>query len=165
MASRLIKAVAACPEKVDAIRDLMEMLRKGIAKLPATRAFVFTHGRYHHDHVFLSAGVTSVIDLDRCRPSDPAKDAAEFVRVLRLTAFKKEGFDMDRAEQATSEFLNTYLAEIPEAAKTLGCYWAAFVFHSLLGGLKKGRGKGKRSWDDLMNFYVSEILRALDFAR
>src|SRR5947208_3479819 len=91
------------------------MLMKGISY----------HGRYHHDHVFLSGGATAVIDLDRCRPSDPAKDAAEFIRVLRMTAFKR-AYDMNRAEEATTMFLNTYLAEIPEACASLGCYWAAF---------------------------------------
>ncbi|HXR74399.1 MAG TPA: aminoglycoside phosphotransferase family protein [Bryobacteraceae bacterium] len=164
MATRLIKAVAVRPEKLDAIRELMNMLEKRIAKLPEPRRFVFTHGRYHHDHIFVSADAIAVIDLDRCRLSDPAKDAAEFVRVLRLTAFK-EGFDMGRAENATAAFLSTYLAEIPEAAASLGCYWAAFVFHSFLGGLKQGRAKGTRSWEELMPFYVSEISRALDFSR
>jgi hypothetical protein len=164
MASRLVKAVAARPEKLDTVRELMEMLEKRIVELPASRPLVFTHGRYHHDHVFLSPDATSVIDLDRCRPSDPAKDAAEFVRVLRQTAFK-EGFDMGRAEEATMAFLATYVAEVPEAASSLGCYWATFVFHSLLGGLKKSRAKGNRSWEELMDFYVSEMMRALDFAR
>jgi hypothetical protein len=164
MASRLIKATAARPEKLDTISGLMGMLKKRIAELPANRRFVFTHGRYHHDHVFLSAGATAVIDLDRCRPSDPAKDAAEFVRVLRLTAFKK-AFNMGYVEEATTAFLGAYLAEIPEAAASLGCYWATFVFHSLLGGLKKDRAKGIRSWEELMQFYVSEMLRALDFAQ
>jgi Phosphotransferase enzyme family len=163
MARRLIKAVAAHPKKLDPVRELLEMLKKRIAELPASRSFVFTHGRYHHDHIFLATGMTSVIDLDRCCPSDPAKDAAEFVRVLRMTAFK-EGFDMDRAEEATKTFLETYLAEIPEAAASLGCYWATFVFHSFLGGLKKGRATGERSWDEVMQFYVSEMIRALDFA-
>lgn len=164
MASRLIKAAAARPDQLDAIRELMDMIERRIARLPESRPFVFTHGRYHHDHVFLSTDVTAVIDLDRCRPSDPAKDAAEFVRVLRLTAFK-EGFDMDRTEEATITFLNTYLTEVPEAAASLGCYWAMFVFHSLLGCLKKERAKGKRGWQELTEFYVSEIVRALDFAR
>jgi aminoglycoside phosphotransferase len=164
LASRLIKAVASHPEKLDVVRELMDLLDQRTAKLPANRKFVLTHGRYHHDHVFLSPEATGVIDLDRCRPSDPAKDAAEFVRVFRMTAFK-EAFDMDRAEQATAAFLDTYIGKVPEAASSLGCYWATFVFHSLLGGIKKGRSKGKKSWEDLMEFYVSEMMRALEFGR
>jgi hypothetical protein len=76
MASRLIKAIAARPEKLDVVRGLMEVLEKRITQLRAKRRFVFTHGRYHHDHVFLSTGATAVIDLDRCpalltRPRTP----------------------------------------------------------------------------------------------
>jgi len=164
MTSRVIKAVAGRPEKLDLVRELMEMLEQRVTKLAASRYSVFTHGRYHHDHVFLSPEATCVIDLDRCRPSDPAKDAAEFIRVLRLTAFK-EDFDMERAELATSAFLTVYLAKVPRAAESLGCYWATFVFHSLLGGLKKSRNKGEKSWEQLEEFYVREIKRALDIGR
>lgn len=164
LASRLIKACAAQPEKLDMVRELLDKLDQRTSSLKESRPFVFTHGRYHHDHVFLGVDSTTVIDLDRCRPSDPAKDAAEFVRVLRLTAFK-EGFDMECAQRATSAFLDTYLAKVPEAADSLGCYWAMYVFHSLLGGLKKGRNKGKKSWADLEQFYVNELALALDFGR
>jgi hypothetical protein len=164
MVGRVIKGVAGRPEKLDMVRELMEMLELRLTKLTADRYSVFTHGRYHHDHVFLSPEATSVIDLDRCRPSDTAKDAAEFVRVLRLTAFK-EGFDMKIAERATSAFLTAYLAKVPRAADSIGCYWATFIFHSLLGGLKKSRNKGKKSWDQLEEFYVREIKRALEFGR
>jgi aminoglycoside phosphotransferase (APT) family kinase protein len=135
-----------------------------VNRLAANRYSVFTHGRYHHDHIFLSPEATSVIDLDRCRPSDPAKDAAEFVRVLRLTAFKG-GFDMERAGQATSAFLTAYSDKVPQATETLGCYWAMFVFHSLLGGMKKSRTKGLKSWEQLEQFYLDEIKRGLDFGR
>jgi len=164
LGTRLIKACAARPEKLDMVRELLDKLDQRTSSLKENRPFVFTHGRYHHDHVFLAANATTVIDLDRCRPSDPAKDAAEFVRVLRLTAFK-EGFDMERAQRATSAFLDTYLAKVPEAADSLGCYWAMYVFHSLLGGLKKGRNKAKKNWEDLEQFYVNEITLALDFGR
>jgi hypothetical protein len=164
MASRVIKAVAGRPEKLDMVRELMDLVEQRVAQLAANRYSVFTHGRFHHDHVFLSPVATSVIDLDRCRPSDPAKDAAEFIRVLRLTAFK-EGYDMEHAERATSAFLAAYLAKVPRAADSLGCYWAVFVFHSLLGGLKKSRNKGEKSWEQLEEFYLREIKRALEFGR
>ena len=164
MVGRVIKGVAGRPEKLDMVRELMEMLEQRLTRLTADRYTAFTHGRYHHDHLFLSPEATSVIDLDRCRPSDPAKDAAEFIRVLRLTAFK-EGFDMNIAERATSAFLTAYLAKVPRAADSIGCYWATFVFHSLLGGLKKSRNKDKKTWDQLEEFYVREIKKALEFGR
>jgi hypothetical protein len=72
---------------------------------------------------------------------------------------------MDLTERATSAFLTSYLAKVPRAAETLGCYWATFVFHSLLGGLKKSRNKGEKSWTELEEFYVREITRALELGR
>jgi hypothetical protein len=164
LASRLVKACAARPEKLDMVRGLLDKLDQRTSTLKENRPFVLTHGRYHHDHVFIGAEATTVIDLDRCRPSDPAKDAAEFVRVLRLTAFK-EGFDMDCTQRATSAFLDSYLAKVPEAVDSLGCYWAVYVFHSLLGGLKKARSKGKKDWEELEQFYLNELTLALDFGR
>src|SRR6185312_8868900 len=65
LAGRMVKAAAEAPEKLDMVRELMDRLKQRIAELPDNRRFVFTHGRYHHDHVFLSGDVTTVIDLDR----------------------------------------------------------------------------------------------------
>ena len=154
------KAVAVRPGKRDMVRELMEMLEQRVARLRTESSLVFTHGRYHHDHVFLSPEATSVIDLDRCRPSNPAKDAAEFVRVMRLTAFRS-GLAMDRAELATSRFLSCYLTRLPHAAESLGLYLAAFVFHSLLRGLKQRSNTNNKSWEQLEDFHVREIQRAL----
>ena len=52
-----------------------------------------------------------------------------------------------------------------EARGEHGLLWAAFVFHSFLGGLKQGRAKGERSWEELMPFYVAKFSRALDFGQ
>lgn len=164
MADRVIKTIAGRPDKMDLVRELMEMLEHRAAKLTADRCSVLTHGRYHHDHVFLMPEATSVIDLDRCRPSDPAKDVAEFIRMLRLTAFK-EGFAMERAELAISAFLSSYLAILPQTADSLGCYWATFVFHSLIRGLKQSRNNSNKSWEQIEDFHEQEIKRALDFGR
>ena len=42
-----------------------------------------------------------------------------------------------RIDQAAAAFLEEYLGHLPEAAKTLGCYWASFSFHRYLGVMKK----------------------------
>ena len=162
IADRVIKAVSGCLDKMEMVCELMEMLERRVAKLKADRYSVFTHGRYHHDHVFLTSEATSVIDLDRCCPSDPAKDVAEFIRMLRFTSFK-EGFAMERAELATSAFLSSYLAKLPQAAGNLGCYWSIFVFHSLIRELEQSRNKNQKRWKQIEEFHVQEIKKALDF--
>jgi hypothetical protein len=161
MSSRLIKAAAAKPEHLDMARDLLDLVSERILKLPENRPLVQTHGRYHHDHIFVAPQAVAVIDLDRCCPSDPGKDVAEFLRVLRSTAFKR-ALDMAPVDEATSAFLQEYLAQVPEAAVSLGCYWSLFMFHSFLGTLKKHRDKEKRVWQELLDFDVREMKRALE---
>jgi Phosphotransferase enzyme family len=156
----VMKAVTVQPGKADMVRELVEILEQSTTKLPGDCSLVFTHGRYHHDHVFLSSESTNVIDLDRCRPSHPAKDVAEFIRLMRLTAFNN-GFAMKNVELATSKFLSCYLARLPQAAESLGCYLAAFTFHSLLRGLRQRSNKDNKSWKQLEDFHVREIQRAL----
>jgi len=160
LASRLVKAASMRPEQLDMLRDLLDAVSERIAALPSNRTLVQTHGRYHHDHVFVSSAATVVIDLDRCCPSDPAKDVAEFISVLRNASFVR-GLDMACVEKATDAFLGEYLAAVPEAEATVGCYWATAVFHDLLSGIKKCRAKGNRSWEERQQFYLNEINRAL----
>lgn len=160
LASRLVKAASLRRDQLDMLRDLLDAISGRIFALSSRRPLVQTHGRYHHDHVFVSDAATVVIDLDRCCPSDPAKDVAEFISVLR-TASSMRGLDMGCIEKATYAFLREYLAAVPEAEATVGCYWATAVFHDLLSGIKKCRAKGNRSWEEIQQFYLIEINRAL----
>jgi aminoglycoside phosphotransferase (APT) family kinase protein len=161
LATRLVKAASLRREQLDLLRDLLDMISGRILELSSRRILVQTHGRYHHEHVFVSNAATAVIDLDRCCPSDPAKDVAEFISVLRSASFKR-GLCMGCIEKATHAFLQAYLAAVPEAADTVGCYWAAAAFHDLLSGIKKCRTKGNRSWEEIQQFYLVEIHRALE---
>lgn len=163
LAGRLVKAASLRREQLDMLRDLLDAISERICALSSRRRrpLVQTHGRYHHEHVFVSNAATAVIDLDRCCPSDPAKDVAEFISVLRAASFKR-GLYMGCIEKATYAFLREYLAAVPEAADAVGCYWATAMFHDLLGGIKKCRAKGKRSWEEIQQFYLAEINRALE---
>jgi hypothetical protein len=161
LATRLVKAASLRREQLDLLRDLLDLISGRILALSSRRTLVQTHGRYHHDHVFVSNAATAVIDLDRCCPSDPAKDVAEFISVLRAASFKR-GLSMGFIEKATHAFLQEYLAAVPQAADAAGCYWAAAVFHDLLSGIKKCRAKGNRSWEEMQQFYLVEINRALE---
>jgi hypothetical protein len=136
LANRLVKAAAARPSERVALLDLMQMLKERFAALPEDRPVVQTHGRFHHDHVFLSPEAVTVIDLDRSRPTDPAKDVAEFVRVLRLAAFRA-GVDEALTDEVTEAFLAEYLALVPGGAAGLPHYWLSFLVLSYLGHLRK----------------------------
>jgi len=158
----VMKAISVRPDKADMIRELIELLERCTAKLPSNHGLVLTHGRYHHDHVFLSTEATSVIDLDRCRPSNPAKDVAEFIRLMRLSAFTNN-LNIQKVELAISQFLSYYMARLPHVAECLGCYLAAFSLHSLLCGLKQRSNIENKGWKHIEEFHVGEIQRALKF--
>jgi aminoglycoside phosphotransferase (APT) family kinase protein len=119
---------------------------------------VQTHGRYHHDHVFIGPETTAVIDLDRCRPADPSKDVAEFIRVLRSHAFRL-GYSSERALEAVRAFLSEYLAQVPETAATLSCYLSAFSLLSFLGAMRKPT-QGEDGAARIIDFYRQEIEQA-----
>ena len=156
---RLIKAAGARREERDFLLDSMHTLKALIKDFPVRGPVAQTHGRYHHEHVFISGDQISVIDLDRSRPTNPAKDVAEFLRVLRMSAFRSHP-DMSRADEATEAFLDQYLSEVPEVAASLPYYWSAFLWLSLFGSIKKVAPDDPRR-SGLMNFHATEIERAM----
>jgi aminoglycoside phosphotransferase (APT) family kinase protein len=156
LATRLVKAAAARPAECRHLLDLMQTLKERFASLPEGRTIVQTHGRFHHDHVFLSPEAVTVIDLDRSRPADPAKDVAEFVRVLRIAAFRA-GVDEGLTEEITTAFLAEYLGIVPRAAAGLPHYWLSFVVLSYLGYLRKAAPGGASA--ALTAFHEREIRR------
>jgi aminoglycoside phosphotransferase (APT) family kinase protein len=156
---RLIKAAATRPEERDLLLDYMHALKARVKDFPTRGPVAQTHGRYHHEHVFISPEQVAVIDLDRSRPTNPAKDVAEFLRVLRMSAFRTHP-NMKRADEATDAFLDEYLAQLPEVAASLPYYWSAFLWLSLFGFMKKvGPEDPRRA--KLMDFHTSEMQRAM----
>jgi aminoglycoside phosphotransferase (APT) family kinase protein len=156
---RLLKAAAAQPEHRDALLDFMHALKSRAQGLPEKRFVAQTHGRYHHEHVFINGNEVAVIDLDRSRPTDPAKDVAEFLRVLRMSAFRSHP-DMKRADEATKAFLDEYFSQLPEVAASLPYYWSAFLWLSLFGFMKKLGNEDPRR-PALLDFHLQEMERAM----
>src|SRR5437773_4313393 len=156
LATRLVKAAAAQPSKRTLLLDVMQMLKERLTDLPEGRPVVQTHVRFHHDHVFLGPEAVTVIDLDRSRPTDAAKDVAEFVRVLRLAAFRA-GVEAALTDKVTDAFLGQYLALVPDAAAGLPHYWLSFLVLSYLGHLRKALPNGTSA--ALTAFHEREIRR------
>jgi aminoglycoside phosphotransferase (APT) family kinase protein len=152
---RLIKAAGARPEERDALLDYMHALKSRIKHFPADLPLAQTHGRFHHEHVFIAGNQISVIDWDRSRPTNPAKDVAEFLRVLRMSAFRSQP-DMTLADEATNAFLDEYLSQIPEVAQSLPYYWSAFLWLSLFGFLKKVEPTDPRR-PRLLDYHLREM--------
>ena len=158
---RVAKAAARAPEErrdmIETIKALGDLGDASRGELP----IVQTHGRYHYEHIYVRNGTVTVIDFDRGCPSDPAKDLAEFISVLRLRTFKRSGSTAD-AERLTRLFLETYLAELPGNEVNLPVHCGAFVLMSMLHHLKKKPKLDATAFEKVSAFYRAEFRSILD---
>ena len=136
---RMAKVAAEQPDQLAPALRMIEQL-EALALDTVDGLAVQSHGQYRPIHVFLGGGATTVIDLDRSRPSDPARDVAEFIHRLRrqLTG---DGRSAEEVEASTDALLDAYRAAVPDPGAWLAnlrFHWARFVFHSMNRKLKKG---------------------------
>jgi hypothetical protein len=139
---RLAKVAAERPDYVPEAVAMVERLEE-LAPDTVDGLAVQSHGQYRPIHVFLGGGATTVIDLDRSRPADPARDTAEFLHRLRRQLLGA-GRGEEAADEATGAFLNAYRESVPDAGAwtaNLRFHWARYVFHSMNRKLKKGSGE------------------------
>ena len=155
---RLAKASAAHPDHVDGMMELADRFER-LADAVRPR-FVQTHGQFRHIHVFLNGGHVTVIDLDRSRPADPAKDVAEFLHRMRTRRFKATA-GASRAEEATRSFLAELSAAPADNLANLPFYWCYHVLVSLWRFMKSAAPEDP-GWRQMVPFYLSEFDRAAD---
>ena len=95
-------------------------------------------------------------------PSDPAKDLAELLRLLRSRTFKRTG-SAKQAELPEKAFLEVYLSQLPDNGANLPTVWGMFTLLSICKLVKKF---GKESLDReefsrAMEFYLDEFENVL----
>jgi hypothetical protein len=133
---RLSRAAASVPEQrnsmLEMVKRLCELGKQNFRAFPQVQ----THGTFHNDHILTHGLETTVIDFDRSVPSDPAKDLADFLKILRLKTFNLTG-DARLAEEPTKAFLQEYVRYLPENCGNLSIYLAAFTLVSLLRQARK----------------------------
>ncbi|HYE72181.1 MAG TPA: hypothetical protein VEF04_02580, partial [Blastocatellia bacterium] len=133
---KLIKAAAAHPTDREMLCEAVQFLKEQFQDVPTARPIVQTHGRFRHEHIFISREAVSIIDLDQSHPADPARDAAEFLHALRWDAFKI-GYDLEKIDKACRAFIKVYLSQVSEAAPALTACWSASTFLTLLRYAKR----------------------------
>ncbi|MGH9008793.1 MAG: phosphotransferase family protein [Acidimicrobiia bacterium] len=145
---RLAKVAAERPEVVPTAVGMVEQLER-LSYDTVDGLATQSHGQYRPIHVFLGdrvgppddrRSVTTVIDLDRSRPADPARDTAEFLHRLRRQ-LSGAGRGDAAVEGATNAFMEAYCDTVPDAeawTANLRFHWARYVFHSMNRKLKKG---------------------------
>jgi hypothetical protein len=152
---RLTKAAARVPHERKRLIEMVDALcregKQGPGQVPAVQ----THGRFHYEHIFVNGGPVTVIDFDRSLPSDPAKDLAEFVSMLRVRAFKRTGTTAT-VDAATRLFLEEYLSQLPGNSVNLTVHWGAFLLLNMFHYVKK-YDPDNETHERLMQFYVREF--------
>ena len=123
---------------------------------------VQSHGQYRPIHVFIGDATVTVIDLDRSRPCDPARDTAEFLHRLRMTTFWHTG-SVEPADAPTQAFLAAYSSTIADSAclANLQFHWARYIFHSFNHKLKD-TDSSDLEVDSIVQFYRSEFEQAIN---
>jgi hypothetical protein len=155
LTKRSTKMVSRFPQFLPIVLE-MESQMEALAEDTADGILAQSHGQFRPIHVFSTGDTTTVIDLDRSKPCDPARDVAEYVHRLRMGMFWERGSAED-ADAPTRAFLDTYRANVPGTHTTnLRFHWARFVFHSLNRKLKES-GEGKVEVEPTVAFYRSEF--------
>lgn len=152
---RLTKAVARAPHMRQQLIDMVDRLCQKAQQNPDQVPTVQTHGRFHYEHIFANDTTVTLIDFDRSQPSDPAKDVAEFLSVLRLRTMKRTG-STDTAEAPTQVFLEEYLTHLPGYAENLATYWGAFLLLNMFHFVKKYK-PDDAAFERMMQFYGEEF--------
>ena len=142
LARRLAKAVARHPQSLPAVLPLLDVV-EGLAQEAVEGRVVQCHGQYRPVHVFVDGppadATTTVIDVDRSAPGDPARDVAEFLHRLRSAAHGPTGW-VAAVEDAERAFLSAYRAgtgaDAEEHLANLRLHRARHLVHSYHHELK-----------------------------
>jgi hypothetical protein len=158
LSDRLAKAAASHPQELKNLTAMLVRLGE-LAERREEGEVVQGHGQFRPIHVFLSSGTTTVIDVDRSVPADPAKDLAEFIHRLRSTILRDAGA-MKQADLLTNAFLDEYAARKPSRLGTLSFYWGFHILVSLCRHLKQLQADDP-AWGPTMDFYTGEFEAAM----
>lgn len=163
---RQTKAASRAPQERKRMNEAIKALSELTPRCLEGAPLVQTHGRYHYEHVYVDGENVTLIDFDRSQPSDPAKDLAEFLVILRHRTFKQTG-SIETAEAPSRVFLDEYMSHLPEYAANLAPYWGAFLIESMFKYVKR-EGKSNRpaknayyNYEDKMRFYENELELAI----
>jgi aminoglycoside phosphotransferase (APT) family kinase protein len=124
----LAKVAAHFPKRVPSLIDMVHQLRELAPSGRSSVKLTALHGEYRPAHVFIDGDSVSVIDLDRIRLSDPAKDVSRFVHVVKKTCY--EG-GATHARLLAQEFVEEYRTGAPENLAHLAYFDALYALKAL----------------------------------
>jgi hypothetical protein len=111
--SLLVKVAAQFSGRAPSLIEMVHQLRDLAPTASSPVKVTPLHGEYRPAHVLIEGDSVSVIDLDRIRLSDPAKDVSRFVHVLNKTCYEA-GAGAVHAHLLAREFVEEYRMGAPE---------------------------------------------------
>ena len=137
LAKRLAKVVAKEPDQLPDSLDTLALL-EDLARETRDGLLVQSHGQYRPLHVFVTDEVTTVIDLDRTGPADPARDLAEFVHRLRVGVHSATGSTAGADEPADAFYAAYVEVAGRDGLTNLRFHRARYLAHSVHRKVKDG---------------------------
>jgi aminoglycoside phosphotransferase (APT) family kinase protein len=155
VAALLAKVAGACPGKAWLLLEVNHLFRTLAPSSNTPTKLVPLHGQYRPAHVFLDGDRVTVIDLDKIRLSDPAKDVARFIHVLKKSCFEAGG-DLERAELLAREFVEEYRVLAPGNLTSLPYYYALYCLKAFAKTVKSGKVQ-EETRSSLEQLYLDEF--------
>jgi aminoglycoside phosphotransferase (APT) family kinase protein len=158
IAALLTKVVARFPERAPSLIEMVHRLRElaPSASLPVKLTAV--HGQYRPAHVFIESDSISVIDLDKIRLSDPAKDVSFFVHVLKKTCYEAGG-GAARAHLLGREFIDEYRKGAPANLAHLAYFDALYALKAFAKVAKISKAE-EQAREVMERLYLDDFARA-----
>ncbi len=122
IADALAKASAGYPDRSALLIGMLHDLH-AVAPVNSSLPMTPLHGQFRPGHVFIEGNRATVIDIEKICLSDPAKDVARFLHVLKKTCFEQGG-DEQRAGQLAEEFTYQYSKLAPSNLNNLDYFRA-----------------------------------------
>ncbi len=155
---RLTRAAAANVDSVVRLESMLRHLLDLADEAARPPRLVQTHGQFRDVHVYLNGATATVIDLDRSRPADPARDVDEFLHRLRWKTFKRSG---TCPETLTDVFLEEYTAHVPPGQLINLSFYAATHALSSLARYLRERDSNHEGWERAVAFHAAEFEAAV----
>jgi Phosphotransferase enzyme family len=125
-AALLAKVAAQFPERAPYLIDMVHQLKELAPSGSSPVKLAVLHGQYRPAHVFIESHSVSVIDLDKIRLSDPAKDVSRFVHVLKKSCYEG-GAGAVYPCLLAREFVEEYRSRAPENLAHLAYFDALYA--------------------------------------
>lgn len=158
IAEALAKVAAACPDCSPLLIAMVHDLHAIAPKDYSPWRMAPLNGQFRPAHVFIDGGDATVIDIEEICLSDPAKDVARYVHVIKKTCFEESG-NAHRADELAEAFISEFRRTAPSALENLA-YFRALLSLKAFAKILKSRKVGEEERKTIGEMYRREFEEA-----